>query len=471
MDGSIRRRLLLAIMSLLLVAKDATAFNLYTLNGTERGPTLLLLAGIQGDEPGGFLAADLLLHHYTITRGHLWLVPNLNYASIIARRRGLHGDLNHKFAALSEDDPDYRLVQRIKRLIRSPQVSGVLNLHDGSGFYRSRYLDPRHNPERWGQATVIDQALLPGVPYGALAEIAGRVRDAVNHHLLRPGDRFSLKNTRTRTSDAVMAKTLSYYAVRQGKPAFAIEASTAFGIERRIYYHLRAVEAYLTAFGIGFQRQLELTPEGISAALDAEPQIALDDRRQVFDLADARPRIDYVPMRKGSKKVTYQASSPLVALVASDKGYLVRYGNNGQTLLQPNYLDFDDSLDHLRLVQHGREAVIAFGTIVSVSGRVALKVPAGYRVNLIGFRRAGRYNEAGITVSRKDFIEHFSVDQAGLRYRAEVYRGRRFCGMVLLDFSGHSRGKGTVWRYSGRALKAGAVPRSAHRAGSAMSGR
>ena len=60
-------------------------------------PVVLVVGGIQGDEPGGFSAATLLTTNYTIRKGVLWVVPNLNFPSIIKRSRGLYGDMNFFF--------------------------------------------------------------------------------------------------------------------------------------------------------------------------------------------------------------------------------------------------------------------------------------------------------------------------------------------------------------------------------------
>ena len=101
-------------------------------------PVVLVVGGIQGDEPGGFSAATLLTTHYTIQKGVLWVVPNLNFPSIIKRSRGLHGDMNRKFAKLDNSDPEFGTVRRIQELISHPRVGLVLNLHDGSGSGRRR---------------------------------------------------------------------------------------------------------------------------------------------------------------------------------------------------------------------------------------------------------------------------------------------------------------------------------------------
>lgn len=98
--------------------------------------TVLIFGGIQGDEPGGFHAASLLLSDYNITKGKIIVAPNLAFDSIIKRSRGKNGDLNRKFASISPKDPDYQTVKRIKELILLPEVSMVINLHDGWGFYK-----------------------------------------------------------------------------------------------------------------------------------------------------------------------------------------------------------------------------------------------------------------------------------------------------------------------------------------------
>lgn len=55
--------------------------------------TVLIFGGIQGDEPGGFHAASLLLSDYNITKGKIIVAPNLAFDSIIKRSRGNNGNL------------------------------------------------------------------------------------------------------------------------------------------------------------------------------------------------------------------------------------------------------------------------------------------------------------------------------------------------------------------------------------------
>ena len=163
---------------------------------------VLVIGGIQGDEPGGFSAATLLATRYEIRAGAVWVVPNLNFPSIIKRSRGLHGDMNRKFARLDENDPEFSTVRRIQELIRHPDVGLVLNLHDGSGYYRRDYQNALCNPARWGQSVIIDQDGLPsGVFMNALAEEAARVTEEVNRRLIKPLHALHVHNTNTAAGD------------------------------------------------------------------------------------------------------------------------------------------------------------------------------------------------------------------------------------------------------------------------------
>ena len=221
-----------------------------------RLPVVLVVGGIQGDEPGGFSAATLLTTHYTIQKGVLWVVPNLNFPSIIKRSRGLHGDMNRKFAKLDNSDPEFGTVRRIQELISHPRVSLVLNLHDGSGYYRQSYEDKLRNPNRWGQSVIIDQEALDGAFMGSLGEEARQAAEAANSKLLSPQHVLHVHNTKTAEGDHEMDKSLSYFAVRQGKAAFGLEASKEFSVEVRAYYHLLMVESFLAQAGVTLRESL-----------------------------------------------------------------------------------------------------------------------------------------------------------------------------------------------------------------------
>ena len=83
--------------------------HVYRIYGKSPGKTLLLIGGIQGDEPGGFLSAD----HYadiSLVRGNLIVVPRANFKSIIFKRRQINEDMNRKFADDRQSNYEAKIV-------------------------------------------------------------------------------------------------------------------------------------------------------------------------------------------------------------------------------------------------------------------------------------------------------------------------------------------------------------------------
>lgn len=415
------------------------SFTLHKLGEGNDGPTLLVVGGIQGDEPGGFSAASLLVTHYEIKKGNVWVVPNLNFPSIIKSSRGLHGDMNRKFAKLSPSDPEYGIVRSIQSIILAPQVNIILNLHDGSGWYRPKWENSLKNPKRWGQCIVIDQESIDGDvaqhhEYQNLYAIASAVRDDVNVKLLRYLHSYRIKNTTTRNFDHEMEKTLSYFAVCAGKAAFGLEASKELPAASRVYYHAILIEGFMRQMGIEFERKFHLSPDGVALALNKDVSIALYEGRTVFKLDNARSTTwGYIPVQSGGE-LKAQPSNPLLAILPDGQQWSVVYGNRTLTRFTPDHMEFDHSIQDVELTIDGRQAGVKIGEMVRVQRDFIVHEPGGYRVNAIGAQKEVNGSEAGVLMSRDDFAERFSLDQGGHVYRVEFYKDKAFCGMILVNF-------------------------------------
>ncbi len=414
-------------------AADRLEFSLYRNNGSEPGNTLLVVGGIQGDEPGGFNAASLLVTHYRFTRGSVWVVPNLNFESIVKRSRGVYGDMNRKFPAVPPSDPDYERVEKIKRIITNDEVDFVFNLHDGSGFYRERHVDRLRNPRRWGQSIIIDQESIAPIRFGELGEVARQIATRVNEQLVDLDHSYRVKNTRTREGNREMAKTLTYYAINNGKPAVGVEASKSLPTHLRAFYHLQVLEAYMRRFGIEYERNFELTPKSVKRSIDDNIRVSFYDNRVLLDMVNVRNKLGYVPLKKGAE-IDYEASSPLVAIMRQGSRYRVSYGNRRITELHPQFFDYDASRHFIAVHVDGQRKAVGFGRIVEANEAFEVEPQEGYRVNVIGWRQPGVRNESGIEIRRKEIARRFSVDKAGTMFRIEVYKDDKFTGMVLVKF-------------------------------------
>ncbi|MHC1791378.1 M14 family metallopeptidase [Solidesulfovibrio sp.] len=435
-------RVISVLFLVLVTAATAYAgnldFTLHKLDSGRPGPTILVIGGIQGDEPGGFSAAALLVSHYKINAGAVWVVPNLNFLSIIRSSRGVYGDMNRKFADLDPKDPEYEAVQKIKEIIRDGQVAAVLHLHDGWGYYSPTYVSEWQCQQRWGQSVIIDQETAETARFGNLQELAERAVAAANEHLYEPLHAYHVKNTHTKTRDTEtakeMAKTLTYYAIGQGKPAFGIEGSKNLPPPMRSYYHLRVIESFLTSFGVEYERTFELGAPQVAEALQSNVAVSFFDNKVFLDLRNARERLRYIPLKKDSA-VEYRPASPLLALVSAEKSLKVYFGNTNVTQLDPQFMEFDSSLTAVPMEIDGERRVVAFGQAVEVRRQFRVEPSDDYRVNVIGFAKAGLTDEAGVSLVQSELRPEFSVDKGGRIFRVEVYKGEKFCGMILAAFA------------------------------------
>ncbi len=405
------------------------------------GPVMLVIGGIQGDEPGGFSAANLIATRYTVEQGTLWVVPNLNFPSIIKRSRGVHGDMNRKFAALDKKDPQFNIVSRIQEIIRDPKVCLVLNLHDGSGFYREKYIDKWHNPKRWGQSVIIDQARMPkmAVPEGHeradalvdLATAAAFVSAEVNEHLLDADHIMHVHDTETAKGDKEMEKSLSWFAVRHGKPAFGLEASKNLSVVRRTYYHLHMVENFAKVLGLKLTRDFELSLQGVQEALYSDLRVSFMQDRVALPLEDVRNTITYLPLSKQKQQPV--TSKPIMAVVAQKNSLDVHYGNRKLTVIRPDWHELDTSIAGMQVEVDGKQQYVQFGEIVQAAKHIKVLPMPGIRVNAIG-ADTGKKNESDMLLQKKQFISRYSIDNGGTIFRIEAYKGKKFCGMFLVRF-------------------------------------
>jgi len=410
-------------------------FSLHKLESAKTGPRVLVLGGIQGDEPGGFNAASLLVTDYKISKGSVWIVPNLNFESIIKRSRGIHGDMNRKFSHIKRSDPEYQSIQKIKSLIVDNDIDIILNLHDGSGFYRTKYIDKLHNPNRWGQSIIIDQDNIKARNFGNLGAIADSVMESVNKHVANSNHHYAVKNTWTKNGDVEMEKTLTYFAIKNLKPAFGIEASKQFLTHQRVLFHLLVVESFFDEIGIEYKKKFKLTENSIYRLLNNNIKLSLYDNHINFDVAKARKKIGYVPMNK-NVPLQFTSNNPLVVITASkSKKYKVNFGNRQLTYLDPQYFEFDYKLSTVGFIVDGNLKDIKIGSKIKVKNNFIVNPISGYRVNIIGYKNKHSRNESGFLIKKSNISKRFSIDKSANVYRVEFYEGKKFSGMILVEFN------------------------------------
>jgi len=227
----------------------------YHVQGNEPGPTLLIIAGIHGDEAGGYLTAERYVD-LKLKRGKLIVVPRLNGPAIEAGKRcGLGGDMNRLFNLPPDhSNPDTKVVNLAKQLIR--QADYVLNLHQGYDFFNPRWISPKRNPTKWGQSNVIDTATyhLPDGQKLELGNYAERVVRRINGRIPDRDYHFAVNNTNTSNKRSLHKEqrgSLTYYSLfDQQKFALGLEATKNCSLADAVTYLTIAVNAAIEEAGI-----------------------------------------------------------------------------------------------------------------------------------------------------------------------------------------------------------------------------
>ncbi len=228
--------------------------NVYRIRGKQPGKTILLIGGIQGDEPGGFLSVDMYAD-ISLARGNLIVVPRANFRSIVLQRRQINEDMNRKFGTSQNRGYETEVVEILKQLIAESDC--LLNMHDGSGFFSEKWESPSRNPQKYGQSIIADAGRyqFSGKTEPVELEVLAReVCQRINQHIKNPEHFFRFNNHRTAEQDSrhkEQRKSATFYALTQhGIPAFGIESSKSLPLELKVRHHNLAVNAFMEVLGV-----------------------------------------------------------------------------------------------------------------------------------------------------------------------------------------------------------------------------
>lgn len=246
---------------------------IYSQSGREAGPTVLIFAGIHGDESAAYLTADRYVG-VKLVRGNLIVVPRLNlYAILTGKRGGLSGgDMNRKFQLSEENrDPDDKIVDIAKSLMDRADI--VLNLHQGHGFYSPVWINSIRNPIRWGQSNIIDVPIF-NLPDGRRLELehfAQEVVKEINAEVADKSFHFHVNNTDTSSQKSFHKEqrgSLTYYALtKKHKMAFGIDVTSHCSLPQAVSYLTITINAILKKAGVIVEAFPSMSPAVIASEL------------------------------------------------------------------------------------------------------------------------------------------------------------------------------------------------------------
>ena len=123
-----------------IAAGTPAATPYYVRDSGVSGPTVVITAGLHGDEPAGVYAADQI-RHWPIKRGKLVVLPHANVAALQADKRLTPGEkhgvnnLNRDFPKASEDGPARgALATALWGFVQQQRPAWLVDLHEGVDF-------------------------------------------------------------------------------------------------------------------------------------------------------------------------------------------------------------------------------------------------------------------------------------------------------------------------------------------------
>jgi hypothetical protein len=447
--------------------------HVYRIQGREPGPTLLIIGGIQGNEPGGLLAADRYVD-LTLRKGTLILVPRANFYSILKNQRGPDGDMNRRFVDSVPKNYMDKIVDIIKDLM--VEADYLLNLHDGSGFYSPDWEGPRRNPLRYGQSIIADTDVYVNEQRGielALEQLARRVIERVNPQISNERHHFLFNNHRTLEEDTLHPEqrtSATHYALTQfGIPAFGVETSKDIPDYRvRVQYQTMVINAFFEEVGIvpdhppmAFDPpQLQYLLISVNQALPVAIQdqgilpVKSGDVLQIKGVVSNYQRgitadiIDLGTENDSHRPVVVQKNTSILVRkdsrifgrvrvrVEDESGGSPRAQRqtsetpclkyfilevNGEKRLMENHGTLDMIMgDHLRILD-----------IVTQGGP-----PGKIKVNLVGFvgdKKDNKGEDRGFLVrTARDLWPRYALDEEGTRYRIVALQGKTMVGEMVL---------------------------------------
>ncbi|MGI6083427.1 MAG: succinylglutamate desuccinylase/aspartoacylase family protein, partial [Limnochordia bacterium] len=109
--------------------KHETPYYIY--NSGVKGPTVVVIGGMHGNEKAGYMAAREI-KDFTVKKGRLIVIPELNRPAVkAAKRTSSLGDMNRAFPRKKTDSPRNYLAKDIWNLMVKYRPTWLVDLHEG----------------------------------------------------------------------------------------------------------------------------------------------------------------------------------------------------------------------------------------------------------------------------------------------------------------------------------------------------
>lgn len=125
-----------ATKTVTVAAGTKYATPLYVIDSGKPGPVVMIVGGVHGNEPAGYMAAAKF-KNTSIKNGKLLVLPQANKRAVANNTRSMGGaDLNRAFPRSKNDSADNSLSKAIFKVVKDYDVDWLMDMHEGTNYNR-----------------------------------------------------------------------------------------------------------------------------------------------------------------------------------------------------------------------------------------------------------------------------------------------------------------------------------------------
>ena len=203
------------------------------MTGLNEGKSIIIEAGIHGDEIAGTLAIEKLIPEIIITKGRVVWLPQMNKPAYQAKKRFINVDLNKVFPGdKTKKQYEHALAADLFEWVGKQNADVVVTLHE------SRYLHDGTNPKTFGQTIVYGVKPQP--------QLLTFVLNDLNTELDEPRHKFYSNYFPIATSST------EQFVDNFGLEGFCAETWRGFELSTRVQLQRELILSFLDQLGIEY---------------------------------------------------------------------------------------------------------------------------------------------------------------------------------------------------------------------------
>lgn len=207
----------------------------YHFSSEQEGPTIMIMAGVHGNELAGIEASRKFIVDFMPERGSVIIIPEANKKACINKVRAIpleEGDLNRSFPGDVSSNGINRLAGEIFKIIREKKVFFLLDLHESVDYY---YEDSAH----YGQTIILDDKFHP-------------ILQEISNYLIK---RLNSIVTESKNYFEIIVKPIhgcsTYEALKTyGIPGITFETCTKIKFSERVAFHYYCIQSLLEYYNV-----------------------------------------------------------------------------------------------------------------------------------------------------------------------------------------------------------------------------